>query len=358
MAGNDSTVPEALDLGALCWRCQPDRFTFETTDELEALSEAIGQDRAVEAIKFAIGIRRPGYNLFALGPEGIGKHSLVRHFIDQEADRGLAPSDWCYISNFRDPRAPRALQLPAGRGAALQEDMARFIQDLRAALRNGFESDEYRTRRRVLEEELKEHQERIIEQLDAEGRANGIALLRTPMGFTFAPVRDGQVVPPEDFQKLPQDERERTEADIQALQKKLQDELQKAPVWIKATREKVRKLNDETALFAIAHPVAALQQRYADLPAVQAFLEEVRRDVVEHVEEIVAAPAQAGGEGDSGELGEKHPVLRRYGINLMVDNSGQAKAPVVFEDEPSYDRLLGRVEHRAEMGALLDRPAA
>jgi len=349
----DREAKEPLTAAALCWRCPSDRFAFETTQQLEPLSQVIGQDRAVEAIQFAVGMRQSGYNLYALGPEGMGKHTVVRRFLEEQAGQELAPPDWCYVSNFKERRKPRALQLPAGRGGQFREDMSNFVVDLRDAFRNGFESNEYRTRRKVIEEEFKERQETALQEIEQDSRSQNVALMRTPMGFAFAPLHDGEVVSPEVFQKLPQEERERVEGVIKALQEKLQEVLQKAPIWMKETREKLRRLNDETALFATAHLIDALKQRYADLATVQRFLDEVRDDAVERVEEIVAeAPAQRGDRGGVEFEGE-HPVLRRYGVNLIVDNAESACAPVVYEDDPTYDRLLGRIEHRAEMGALL-----
>ncbi len=353
MTGQESEAKAPLAAEALCWRCPSDHFTFETTEELEALSEVIGQDRAVEAIRFAIGMRQSGYNLYALGPEGMGKHTAVRRFLEEQANQEMAPPDWCYVSNFKDRREPRALQLPAGRGSQLSEDMSHFVVDLRDTLRNGFESDEYRTRRKVIEEEFKERQETALQKIEQESRAQGMALMRTPMGFAFAPASDGEVVSPEVFQKLPEAERKRVEGVIETLQEKLQEVLHKAPVWMKETREKLRQLNDETALFATAHLIDTLKQRYSDLSAVQRFLDEVRDDAVEHVEEIVAeGPAQRGN-GATAPFEDGHPVLRRYGVNLIVDNTESTCAPVIYEDDPSYDRLLGRIEHRAEMGTLL-----
>ena len=217
MTGQNSAAKEPLAAEALCWCCPADHFAFETTEELEVLSEVIGQDRAVEAIRFAIGMRQAGYNVYALGPEGMGKHTAVRRFLDEQANQEMAPPDWCYVSNFKVGREPRALQLPAGRGRQFGEDMSHFVVDLRDALRNGFESDEYRTRRKVIEEEFKDRQETALQEIEQESRTQGVALMRTPMGFAFAPVADGEVVSPEVFQKLPQAERERVEKVIETL---------------------------------------------------------------------------------------------------------------------------------------------
>ena len=369
-------VTGPLDVERLCWRCDPGLFGFETTEELEDLGEVIGQERALEAIRFAAGMARPGYNLFALGPEGSGRHTVVRHFLDRAARERAVPDDWCYLSNFKAPRAPLALRLAAGRGRGFRSDMARFVDDLREALRAAFESDEHRTRRQVIEDELKERQEQALAEVEGEAKARGIALLRTPMGFAFAPVSDGTVVTPEVFQQFPKAEQQRIGQEIEALQKRLQQALQQSPLWMTETRDKLRQLNTETATFAVGHLIEAVRGRYQDVPEILDYLEEVKADVVENVEAIVAAPerAVAAGPGQGGgpggapggglagapaglgaqsDLEDGHPLKRRYRVNLIIDNSALAHGPVVYDDDPTYDRLVGRIEHRAEMGALL-----
>ncbi len=340
-----------LSSDALCWQCEPRGFAFETTSDLDDLTEVIGQARAVEAIRFAIGMRGSGYNLYALGPEGIGKHTVVRRFLEEQAGGESAPSDWCYVSNFKEPRKPRALKLPPGHGAAFQADMARFVQDVQVGLQSAFESDEYRTRQQVIEEELKEHREQSLTEVEQEALARGIALLRTPIGFAFGPLRDGKVVSPEAFQKFPEEEQKQVQRTIEELQEKLKSALQKAPIWVKQARDALRKLNDETAMFAVGHLIETLREQYAALPEVLSYLDEVRQDVIDHVEVFVNAPDKAAGHS-SAEFENGLPLFRRYRVNLIVDNSEMDHAPVDYEDDPSYDRLIGRIEHRAEMGTL------
>jgi lon-related putative ATP-dependent protease len=342
-----------LSADALCWRCTPEQFAFESTDDLEDLAEVMGQERAVEALRFGIGMRRAGYNIYALGPEGIGKHTVARRFLEEQARAEPLPLDWCYVSNFKEPRKPRILQLNAGRGAVFQTDMARFVEDVRHALRSAFESEEYRTRRQVLEEEIKERQEHALEEIEEDAKARGVALMRTPVGFAFAPVAGGKVISPEVFQRLAQEDRERIETDIDALQKQLHQVLQEAPRWMKELRDQIRELSDQTATFAVGHLSEELRKAYADQPEILAFLGEVQQDVVRNVETIAGAQEKPGPDGVSADFDDGHPVLRRYRVNLLVDNGGCDHAPVVYEDDPSFDRLRGRIEHRAEMGALL-----
>jgi lon-related putative ATP-dependent protease len=346
-----------LPAAELCWRCTPERFTFESTDDLEDLTEVIGQERAVGAIRFGIGMRRAGFNIYALGPEGIGKHTVAERYLTEQAKGEARPLDWCYVSNFKEPRKPRVLQLNAGRGAAFQSDMARFIEDVRHALRTAFESEEYRTHRQVMEEEVKERQEHALEAIEEDAKARGIALMRTPVGFAFTPVAGGKAISPEVFQRLPKKDRDRIESDIEDLQKQLHQVLREAPRWMKALRDEIRELSDQTATFAIGHLIEELRNRYADLSEIRKFLEEVQEDVVRNVETIAGVQDKPAPDGASaefgGEFGDGHPVFRRYRVNLLVDNDQHDHAPVIYEDDPSFDRLRGRIEHRAEMGTLL-----
>jgi lon-related putative ATP-dependent protease len=348
---------EPLSAAKLCWRCEPNQLAFESTDDLEDLTEVIGQERAVGAIHFGISMRRPGYNIFALGPEGIGKHTVAERFLTEQAEGEARPLDWCYVSNFKEPRKPRLLQLNAGRGAAFQSDMAGFIEDVRHALRTAFDSEEFRSSRQGMEEEVKERQEHALEAIEEDAKERGIALIRTPVSFAFTPMAGGKPISPEVFQRLPKEDRDRMESDIEDLQKRLHQVLQKTPRWMKALRDEIRELSDQTATFAIGHLIEELRSRYADLPEIQRFLEAVQEDIVRNVEAIAGVqdqPAHDGASAEFGaEFGDGHPVFRRYRVNLLVDNDGLDSAPVIYEDDPSFDRLRGRIEHRAEMGALL-----
>lgn len=358
---------EPLPTQELRWRCSPDDFAFATTDELEDLAGVIGQERAVEAIRFGIAMAQEGYNIYALGPEGLSKHTVVRHHLDAEAKGRDVPPDRCYANNFDEPHRPRALNLPAGRGSAFKRDMDRMVEDLRDALRTAFESEEYRTRRQMIERELKERQEQVLSQMEQEASERGLTFQRTPAGFAFAPLREGEPVSPEDFQKLPPEEQQKIRQDIEHMQNRLQESLQEMPDWIKSVKERLRQLNEETASYAVGHMIEALKSKYDPLQSVQAHLDRVRKNIIENVDTLLAGSQhepQSGRQSGQAASGQQaDALLRRYRVNLIVDNAGLEAAPVVYEDDPSYDRLVGRIEHRAEMGALttdflLIRPGA
>ncbi|MFP3944301.1 MAG: Lon protease family protein [Alphaproteobacteria bacterium] len=342
-----------LSPDALGWRCDPDALGFATTDELEDLQEIPGQERASDALTFALDMERQGYNVFALGPEDAGMHDSVRRALEARAEARPAPSDWCYLANFGKPHRPLALRLPAGKGAKFRADMRQFVNDLRDALAAAFESDDYRTQRQVLEEEFKDTQEEAIETVSEEARRRSLTIMRSPLGFAVAPAREGRPLPKETFEKLPEEERERIKSEIAEVEGLLHEKLRAIPVHAKELREKMRKLNDDTAKYAIGFLFDQLRERYSDFREIVAYLKLLQDDVTANIETIIGAQnggkETGGGEGSS----DREQLLRRYHVNLLVDNSDLTGAPVVYEDEPSFDRLLGRVEHRARMGTLV-----
>ncbi|MFQ5954520.1 MAG: Lon protease family protein, partial [Kiloniellales bacterium] len=329
------------------------QFDFASTDELEDLDAVLGQDRAVEAVDFGTSMRRDGYNLFALGVPGLGMRSIITRFLEARAGGEPVPSDWCYVNNFDEPHKPQAIELPSGRGHALRDDMNRLVGELRSAIPAAFESDDYRTRRDMIEEEVKEQQDKLVSAVAEEATERDIALVRTPLGFTFAPTSDGKVVSPEAFQSYSKEDQRRIAANIEALQKRLEEAMRKVPALVKESRARIRRLNGETAEFAVGGLIDEVRRNYVDLPEVLSYLDAVKADVVEHVDEFTKAkeaapmpPVLAGAQ-----LGQQS--FRRYRVNLIVDHGDNGHAPVVYEDEPTYPNLIGRVEHRSELGALI-----
>ncbi|HUL78220.1 MAG TPA: AAA family ATPase [Vicinamibacteria bacterium] len=343
-----------LPVRSLSRRCDPSSLSFATTADLPDVAGIIGQERAEEAVRFAIGIRRYGYNLYALGTSGMGKHGFVRAFLERQAAGESAPPDWCYVHNFADPRRPRALRLPAGRGPQLAEDMRALVDELRAAIPAVFESEDYRTRRKLVEAQFGEQSERAFAAIEERARERGVAIIKTPAGVGMAPLREGEVIPPEKFQKLPGREQERLKAEMAAVQQELQDAAGTLPREARRQRDELRRLDRLVTASAASHLIDEVRARWADVPVVLEHLGEVQKDVVDNAEDFLPPPEGAnavkallGGRG-----GDRKPA-RRYQVNVLVSQPSASGAPVVYEDHPTHANLVGRVEHVAEMGNLV-----
>lgn len=345
-----------LSAAQLNRRCDPEKLGFRTTDDLAELADPPGQARAEGAIRFAVDIRHEGYNLFAMGPEGVGRRTLVRRIVEQQARGGATPDDWCYVFNFAAPHLPRALRLPPGRAPKFRDGMARLVEDLRAGIPAAFETEEYRTRQKEIESGFEQQQERALGTVGEHARGEGIALLRTPSGFGFAPLNKDAVMSPEDFQKLPAQEQERLQKKIAALQEELESVIHEVPKARREAQRRLRELNRQVTSAAVNSLLEEFEAEYRTLPEVAAHLKALREDVLDHAETLQQPkdgerPVLFGIPLPASEAGES--PLRRYLVNVLVTHGDGDGAPIVEEENPTHDNLVGRIEHIAQMGTLV-----
>ena len=344
-------IVKALDAQALYRPCDPSLLPFQTTAELDATTEIVGQARAVEAVQFGIDMQRPGYNLFVFGAPGSGRHSVVRRLLQAKATQGTAPSDWCYVNNFAEANRPRLLQVPAGRGGQLKRDMQQFVAELAKAIESAFESDEYRERIEALHGAFKEKEENALRELGQESAGQGVGLLRTPNGFGFAPIKGDEAMAPAEFEQLPEQEKERIGRLIEVFGERLKQLMLQFPRWRRELQGQIKQASRDTLSLAVGHLIEELKERYGDLDVALAFLDEVRDDVIEVGEQLREQPK--GDADPAGIVLSGNLSLTRYQVNLLVDNSQASAAPIVFEDNPIYPNLVGRIDHIAQMGTLV-----
>ncbi|MGB5453517.1 MAG: ATP-binding protein [Sedimenticolaceae bacterium] len=345
-----------LDPDHLIHSCDCNSLNFTDTAELQSQVTPLGQDRVLEAIEFGTGMPRSGYNLFVMGSPGVGRHHLLLHALAEHARSGPVPADWCHVANFASPDRPGVVELPPGRGSELRNDMQQLVEDLLSALPAAYQSDDYRHRLQEIQDEFKEREDAVVSEIGRRAGERGVALLSTPTGYTLTPQRDGKLLGPPDFDALDQAEKDRLQQVMDELKEELRSALSRVPLWQSELRQRIRELDAEVAGLTVAQLSRGMERRYADLPAVLAYLGRVRADVVQNGGLF---RTQGGGEPP----GADDPCFTRYRVNLLVDNAGARGAPVVFEANPSYQNLVGRIEHVAQMGTLttdftLIRPGA
>ncbi|SHK26316.1 lon-related putative ATP-dependent protease [Marinobacter antarcticus] len=334
-------VPEALTEDQIYHRCPSEKLDFETTETLEDLELPFGQDRMLRALEFGASMTASGFNLFVLGPTGAGKHELVKRFLASHAAGKPVPSDWCHVFNFQQSDKPNTIELPPGDGRTFRNDMNDLVSELRTAIPATFESEEYQSHIQELQEEVTRRQQKGLLVIQEEANANNIAMVSTPAGFSFAPMRKGEVIEPEEYKNFSDEEKELVETKVEDLQKKLQQAIQQVPRLRKEVRERIHQLNDEMVQLTLGGPIGELREKWSHMPVVVAHLDAVREDIVEHAEAF-----------QDDENGAPAGLLNRYRVNLLVDNAETRGAPVVYEDLPTHQHLSGQIEHRARQGNL------
>lgn len=346
---------KSLPVEALYQYCDPAQLTFDSTESLEQFSEVPGQERAVEAIHFATEIDVSGYNVFVLGPTGAGRHTFVRQFLESKAAAQPVPSDWCYVYNFDDPRQPKALKLPAGVSKKLRIDLEHAIQDAQTVIPAAFESEDFQAQQESLAEEFKEKQEKGFKTVEETAKERGIGVIQTPTGIAFIPLKDGEAMKPEAFEKLPKEEQEKIHKDVNELTSKLQHVMRSTPKHARELRQAMRQLEHDVAGLAVTGLVDELKQKYQHIPEVLEHLDRMRADIVDNVGLFLS---QHDGPGMPAQMkkmlqSRESSAIRRYAISVLVDRSDCEGSPVIFADKPSFAELIGKIEHEAEFGTLV-----
>ncbi len=322
---------------------------FETSDQLPAGKRYLGQQRATDAIRFGIQIDHDGYNIFVLGPAGSHRYRIAEELARDRAGQSGPPGDWCYVHNFVDSDRPRALAFAAGGGAEFRDDMGDLIEDLQLAISAAFEGEDYRDQLKAIESTTQDEVQGRWKAFEDKAAKENIGVLQTPTGYVLAPIRKGKVLSDAQFDKLPEAEREEIQATIRRLGAELQTHIEQLPRLRKEHRERLKALNRHVTEHAVGILLTELKRKYQALPAVVAYLDEVQRDIVDN--------AQGFRETEPSPLPflnrDPSQLFRQYEVNLVVGNDPADTAPVVYEPNPSYHNIVGKVEHRSEMGALV-----
>lgn len=342
-------------------RCDPKGFEFSTTAELEERLSALGQDRALSAVEIGINIKSKGYNLFCNGPEGTGKTSLVKRVLTQEAQNRPTPDDWVYVYNFEEPHKPIAINFPAGTAGEFSKDVDKLIEDLSASIPTIMDSDEYKAALSIIRERYKQKKEEYIKILQKKAKGKSVSLLHMPVGLVVAPVKNGEVLSPEAFDELPEEEKKSLIDDLNAMQVEIEDSAQDLPQWEEKQRKETNSMREKFIKSFIKKPIDDLRAKHKGHKQVLDFLKSVQKYIIENVEEFM--PAQDSQCGESGEDAlsmlfskmnkPEEDKFAKFKVNVVVKNEPGSGAPIIHLDHPTQGNLVGRVERVQQYGALL-----
>ena len=322
------------------------------TRRLKAFNDFLGQERAKEAVHMALAMPHDGYNIFAIGENGLGKRTMIKRLLAEVAQQEEAPSDWCYVNNFADPRKPIALELPAGKGLAVQKSMTKLWRSISRAVLATFQHEAYVGRVEMLKGQLTNAQQVALQELAVEGEKRHLKLvLRTPGGHGFSPINaEGEVMSIEAFNALLPEEQQQRKTAMQDMEKRLQKLADRLGRMEDQSRDQVQKLNDEVTLAAIEPLIKKLKEQYEDLKALVDYLSAYQQDIVENVDLIINSQEL---EPDAvASVSSDNAIPSRYQFNVVVSNNPKKGAPVVFEDLPTHYNLMGHVEQVTYMGTV------
>jgi lon-related putative ATP-dependent protease len=334
-----------------CSRCALELFSFETTDGITQPVGFAGQGRAFEAVAFGVGIHHRGFNLFVTGPEGSGRHEMTQAVVREKALAEPAPSEWCYVNNFKRPHLPRAFSFPSGQSSVFKKEMSALIIALKSTLPAVVEADDFKEKIKTVNEALRQNIDTLIHEVEAKANADSIALVKSEEGIMLTPM-DGNRKPLDQaaFQHLPLETRKNLEEVVAKHQNALQDAVSRIAVLKKEAEEFRAKLKNDFVSQAVNSMINPLKTKYDKRSDVLGYLQDVADDIIIHADEFLYKA-----DGDREILTRVFtvptPSFERYEVNILVGNHTTG-APVIFEDMPTYQKLHGRIEHVARMGML------
>ncbi len=342
-------------------RCDPKSFDFNTTAELEERLSALGQDRALSAVEIGINIKSKGYNLFCLGPEGTGKTSLVKRVLKQEAVNRPTPDDWAYVYNFEEPHKPIAINFPAGTAADFAKSVDDLIDELSNTIPTLLDSDEYKAAVSIVREKYKQKKEEYIKILQKKAKGKSVSLLHMPVGLVVAPVKNGEVLSPEAFDELPEEEKKALIDDLNAMQAEIEDSAQDLPQWEDKQRKETEQLKEKFIKNAIKKPIDELKSHYKNNKKASEFLKSIQKYIVENVDDFMPDSSEGNPQGGEDALTAlfakmnktEEDKFAKFKVNVVVKQEPDAGAPIIVLDHPTQANLVGRVERVQQYGALL-----
>lgn len=348
-----------LNPDALYRTCDPELLPFKTTETLEPFSGFFGQERAIEAMEFGVGMHRPGYNLFVMGNPHTGRFSFAMDSLKVVAKKERKPTDWVYLNNLKDRRHPLAVQLPAGKAQRFKRDIKNLLEGLLAELPAAFENPAYQRKKATVERGFNRMYDQAIETVDRRAREHSIAIYRDAGTIGFTPVADGQAMDEAAFSQLPEEVRDAFTRAISELEEYLNDCLTGLPQWRREAADKMKYLDRDTARAAVTPLIQPLKDKYTNISGVGDYLDQMENSLVKSSADLIGDDKVEPPSDSS----RRSYLEETYGVNLLVDNDKTKGAPVVHESHPTYENLFGRVEYSSDMGALstnyqLIRPGA
>jgi lon-related putative ATP-dependent protease len=331
----------------------PDTLGMETTESLQPYSGIIGQERAVSALRFGLGMRQVGFHVYVAGPPGIGKMTAVQTFLEELAQQKETPSDWCYVNNFDDPYQPKACRLPAGMGRQFQQDMKGLIDHIRFQLPKSFESEGYSTKRDDIVKALSKQREVVVERVNDQATQAGFLLQMSPTGIALTPMLSARPLSDAEFQALPVPARDDFRARRETLLDAMKEDFKQLRNLERAAQEQIQELDQQVALYIVGELVDDLVQKYHDYADVTAYLKAAQQDILQHIETFKSSGTEQMDGTPVNTPWARELPFRKYQVNVLIDNSKTQGAPVVVALNPGYTNLFGRVEKETQLGAMM-----
>ena len=333
----------------LRWKCNPEIFKFDSTEELKPIEGILGQERALKALKLGVEMRAPGYNIFIAGMSGSGKATTVKKMLETIGADCPPLFDYAYVNNFKDPDRPTLLTFQKGKAKVFRKNLLQAIDILKRKIPQALETESYLERKKKIVSDYTQKEQELLQGFDAKLRKVGFSLGQVKMGEIarpdIMPIIKEKPVPI--FQINEQIEQENiTQAEAQEILKKYNDHQQELQLLFKKGlktseefQEKLQALERGSIVNVVKGILDNLKEKFNE-PKVQNYLEQVEKNILENIEVFKGAKPV----GETTSEGFIIDYYKEYDINIVLDNSETTECPIIIETSPTYSNLFGAIE--------------
>ncbi|MBU3023028.1 Lon protease family protein [Aestuariibacter sp. A3R04] len=347
MKGSAYLTP--LDASALTPKINRRQINQALKDDEALNTSFIGQERAREALSFGLGVNAKGYNIYVMGEAATGRFTLVKDHIERHVSALPPPEDWVYLNNFDEEREPLLLRMAPGEGKTLVKDISDLIDDLLDTFPAAFDNPGYQRQKSAIARSFERRYDEAIDAVERYAQAHDVALYDESNSITFAPIVNGKPVTDEEFAGFDDAKRKYFYDLIEELENRLTESLIGLPVWKRESSEKLRQLNKKTAEQGIRPLLKSLEHKYADQLGVLKTLRRMRSHLVDT---IVSLLAEENKEDKPDELDRRLYLEELYLPNVLVGHHVEEGAPVIYEANPTYQNLFGKIEYTNVHGSV------
>ncbi len=334
--------------------CNPDRFEFASTAELDPIDTGIGQDRGIKALEFGLNVDVRGYNLYVEGPSGVGKTMYTRNYLDIISKKKKTPQDWCYIYNFDNPNEPVAVSLPAGGGKEFCDLMDHFIDDVKVDIKSTFNNEEFEKERALIKQEFEDKRNLLMEKLNQKSSEYGFQVKASQTGIYMMPVMNGKAIAEEEFNKLDENIKKEYEDKSGIVQQHIMEAIGEIKSIERESAQKIEEWQSNVALLTVNTHINYIKSKYKRHKKINHFLDSIKKDILKNISHFIAE--DKNNSQQAGQVQNVKPELVKpwlnYRVNLFVDNSKLEGAPVIMDSNYSYHNIFGKLEYENYYGAL------
>ncbi|MEW6996801.1 Lon protease family protein [Colwelliaceae bacterium BS250] len=337
-----------VPVNELCAELPATLFTNSQVDT-STKQKFIGHERAKEALEFGLSMQSTGFNVFAKGEPGTGRQTLISQMLAEFASSENTANEWCYINNFEDMQAPRKLYLNAGEGKQLQGKINTLIDDLMDLFPEIFDNPSYQRQKASIDRDFNSKYDESIAKVEKHAFSKNVVLYEEKGEINFSPLVDGEPLTDKEFANLTEDKREEFYLLLSELETLLSESLLELPLWKRESSVAMRKLKYDTAEQSIRPLLKELEREFSGNIGVLKYLHQVKGSITETVLDILV--------DDSSDTSRDDKVCRkmmveRFMPNFLVSREPDEGAPVVYEQNPTFQNLFGSIDYSTVQGAV------